>query len=59
MNLSTVIAEIENRWLVSWMGQVCRARRRNLSGEPEANQINFGAEPDKLDPSKTPTNSSI
>ena len=24
-------------------------------GEPKANQINFGAEPDKLNPSKTPT----
>ena len=36
-----------------------RARLRNLSGKPKANQINFGAEPDKLNLSKTPTIYSI
>ena len=38
----------KNRWLVSWMVLVYRARLRNLSGSPSAHQINCSALPDKL-----------
>ena len=31
-----------------WIEKVYLARRSNLSGEPKANPINYGAEPDKL-----------
>ena len=41
--------DIENNRLVPWM-EVYLARWRNLLGEPQANMIISGAEPDKLFP---------
>ena len=42
-----------------WIEKVYLARRSNLSGEPKANPINYGAEPDKLSQSTAPTYYSI
>jgi hypothetical protein len=44
---------------VPWIEKVYLARRRNLLGEPKANPINSGAEPDKLSPSTAPIYYSI
>ena len=39
---------LENNSLVPWIEKVYLARRSNLSDEPKANPINYGAEPNKL-----------
>ena len=58
-NLKTFVGVIENNRLVPWIEKVYLARRSNLSGEPKANPINYGAEPDKLSQSTAPTYYSV